>query len=32
VLNSWGNAGGRISKEQVAKRRKEAAPATAAAH
>ena len=32
VLNSWGNPGGRISKEQVAQRRKEAAPAAVAAH
>jgi len=29
VLNSWGNPGGRVTKEQVAKRRKEAAPAAA---
>jgi len=32
VLNSWGNPGGRVTKEQVAKRRKEAPPVTAAAH
>ena len=32
VLNSWGNPGGRITKEQVAQRRKEAAPAAVAVH
>jgi nitrite reductase (NO-forming) len=30
VLNSWENGGGRVTKEQVAKRRKEAAPSTVA--
>ena len=28
VLNSWGNAGGRVTKAEVAKRRKEAPPST----
>ena len=32
VLNSWGNPGGRVTKEQVEKRRKEAPPAKVAAH
>jgi nitrite reductase (NO-forming) len=32
VLNSWGNPGGRISKEEVAERRKAAAPADASGH
>jgi len=32
VLNSWANPGGRVTKEQVAKRRKELLPVTAAAH
>jgi len=32
VLNSWGNPGGRITKEEVAKARAEAGPATAAEH
>jgi nitrite reductase (NO-forming) len=32
VLNSWGNPGGRVTKEQVAKRRTEAAPAAVAQH
>jgi nitrite reductase (NO-forming) len=32
VLNSWDNPGGRVTKEQVAKRRKDAAPAAVAAH
>jgi len=32
VLNSWDNPGGRIMKEQVAQRRKEAAPTTVATH
>ncbi|MEP6679142.1 MAG: cytochrome c, partial [Betaproteobacteria bacterium] len=30
VLNSWGNAGGRVTKDQVAKRRKEAPASTVA--
>jgi nitrite reductase (NO-forming) len=30
VLNSWGNPGGRISKDEVAERRKAPAPADAA--
>src|SRR6185369_11918449 len=32
VLNSWANPGGRVTKEQVAKRRKESPTVTAAAH
>jgi len=32
VLNSWGNPGGQISKEEVAKARAEAAPAPTAEH
>ena len=32
VLNSWGNSGGRVTKEQVAKRRAEARPAAVATH
>jgi nitrite reductase (NO-forming) len=32
VLNSWGNPGGRVTSEQIAKRRKEAAPVPVAAH
>ena len=32
VLNSWGNPGGRVTKEQVAKRRAEARPAAVATH
>jgi nitrite reductase (NO-forming) len=32
LLNSWGNPGGRITKEQVAHRRKEAAPTQTAQH
>ena len=32
VLNSWGNPGGRVTKEQVAQRRKEARAAAVAAH
>jgi nitrite reductase (NO-forming) len=30
VLNSWDNAGGRVTKADVAKRRKEAPPSTVA--
>ena len=32
VLNNWDNPGGRVTKEQVAQRRKEAAPAAVAVH
>jgi len=32
LLNSWGNPGGRITKDQVANRRKEAAPTQTAQH
>ncbi|MBQ4856487.1 nitrite reductase, copper-containing, partial [Rhodanobacter sp. B2A1Ga4] len=32
VLNSWGNPGGQISKEEVAKARAEAVPPPAAGH
>lgn len=32
VLNSWGNPGGRVTSDEVAKRRKEAAPGPVAQH
>jgi nitrite reductase (NO-forming) len=32
VLNSWGNPGGQVSKEEVTKARAAAAPAPAAEH
>ena len=32
VLNSWGNPGGQVSKDEVAKVRAQPAPAPAAAH
>jgi len=32
VLNSWGNPGGRVQKDEVAKHRKEVHPATAPKH